>query len=43
MKSAAKRVARNAALRAINFLPMARHRMEMNLSGLSRGAAARIS
>ncbi|HEY7568726.1 MAG TPA: FAD-dependent monooxygenase [Gemmatimonadaceae bacterium] len=40
MKSAPRRFIRNLALRTINLLPMARRRLEMNLSGLSRRAAA---
>lgn len=40
MKQAPARLARNALLRTIGLLPMARHTFEMNLSGLSRRAAA---
>jgi 2-polyprenyl-6-methoxyphenol hydroxylase-like FAD-dependent oxidoreductase len=39
-KSAPKRFVRNLVLRAVNALPMARRRLAMNLSGLSRRAAA---
>ena len=42
MKSAPKRFMRNIVLRTINLLPMARRRLEMNLSGLSRRAAAQL-
>jgi 2-polyprenyl-6-methoxyphenol hydroxylase-like FAD-dependent oxidoreductase len=42
MKSAPKRFLRNTALRTINLLPAARHALEMNLSGLSRRAAAEL-
>jgi 2-polyprenyl-6-methoxyphenol hydroxylase-like FAD-dependent oxidoreductase len=40
VKSAPKRFVRNLALRAVNRLPLARRRLEMNLSGLSRKSAA---
>ena len=40
MKSVPQRFIRNLALRTMNLLPMARRRLEMNLSGLSRRAAA---
>jgi 2-polyprenyl-6-methoxyphenol hydroxylase-like FAD-dependent oxidoreductase len=42
MKSAPQRFLRNIALGTINLLPMARRRLEMNLSGLSRRAAAEL-
>jgi 2-polyprenyl-6-methoxyphenol hydroxylase-like FAD-dependent oxidoreductase len=42
MKSAPQRFVRNLALRIMNLLPMARRRLEMNLSGLSRRAAAEL-
>jgi hypothetical protein len=43
MKSAPQRFLRNIVLRMINRLPMARRRLEMNLSGgLSRRAAAEL-
>ena len=42
MKSAPQRFMRNLVLAAINLVPMARHRLEMNLSGLSRRAAAQL-
>ena len=42
MKSAPQRFLRNIALRTINLLPVARRRLEMNLSGLSRRAAAEL-
>jgi hypothetical protein len=41
MKSAPERFLRNIALGTINLFPMAR-RLEMNLSGLSRRAAAEL-
>jgi 2-polyprenyl-6-methoxyphenol hydroxylase-like FAD-dependent oxidoreductase len=40
LKSAPGRFARNLALRAIGLLPPARRRLELNLSGLARRAAA---
>lgn len=40
MKSAPQRFLRNVALRSMNLVPMARRRLEMNLSGLRRRAAA---
>ncbi|MBX7187759.1 MAG: FAD-dependent monooxygenase [Vicinamibacteria bacterium] len=43
MKGAPRRLVRNAALRTLNLIPAARRRIEMNLSGLSREAAARIA
>jgi 2-polyprenyl-6-methoxyphenol hydroxylase-like FAD-dependent oxidoreductase len=42
MKSATQRFLRNIALGTINLLPMARRRLEMNLSGLSRRTAAEL-
>lgn len=42
MKSAPQRFLRNIALGMINLLPIARRRLEMNLSGLSRRAAANL-
>ena len=42
LRSAPRRFLRNLALRTMNHLPMARRRLEMNLSGLSRRAAARV-
>ena len=42
MKSAPQRFVRNMVLRTMNQLPMARRRLEMNLSGLSRRAAAEL-
>ncbi len=42
MKSAPQRLLRNIVLGTINLLPIARHRLEMNLSGLSRRAAAEL-
>ncbi len=42
MKSSPKRFLRNLVLRALNLLPMAQRRLEMNLSGLSRRAAAEL-
>jgi 2-polyprenyl-6-methoxyphenol hydroxylase-like FAD-dependent oxidoreductase len=42
MRGAPKRALRNVALRAMNLSPMARRRLEMNLSGLSRRAAAEV-
>lgn len=42
MKSAPQRFLRNIVLRTINRLPMARRALEMNLSGLSRRAAAQV-
>jgi 2-polyprenyl-6-methoxyphenol hydroxylase-like FAD-dependent oxidoreductase len=43
MKSAPQRFLRNIALGALNLLPPARRRLEMNLSGLSRRAAAEVT
>lgn len=43
LRSTPKRLLRNTALRAIGLLPMTRHRLEMDLSGLSRRAAADLS
>ena len=40
MKSAPQRRVRNFVLRTVGLLPMARKRLQMNLSGLSRRAAA---
>ena len=42
MKSTPQRFLRNITLRTINLLPMARRALEMNLSGLSRRAAAEL-
>lgn len=42
MKSAPKRFVRNIVLRAAGLSPIFRHQLEMNLSGLSRRAAAEI-
>jgi len=42
MRSAPKRFLRNIALRTMNLFPIARHRFEMNLSGLSRRSAAEV-
>lgn len=42
MKSAPRRLLRNTVLRTANLLPMARRRLEWNLSGLSRRAAATL-
>jgi 2-polyprenyl-6-methoxyphenol hydroxylase-like FAD-dependent oxidoreductase len=42
MKSVPKRSLRNIGLRVMNLVPMARRRLEMNLSGLSRRAAAEV-
>ncbi len=42
IKSAPQRLLRNIVLGTINLLPMVRHRLEMNLSGLSRRAAAEL-
>jgi len=42
MRSAPKRSLRNIGLRVMNVAPMARRRLEMNLSGLSRRAAAQV-
>jgi 2-polyprenyl-6-methoxyphenol hydroxylase-like FAD-dependent oxidoreductase len=42
MKSAPKRVVRNIVLRVAGLSPMFRRRLEMNLSGLSRRAAAEM-
>ncbi|MGE3489870.1 MAG: FAD-dependent oxidoreductase [Vicinamibacterales bacterium] len=42
MRHPARRFARNTILRIVNLLPMARRRLEMNLSGLSRRSAAQI-
>lgn len=42
MKSAPKRFVRNIVLRTVGLSPMFRRRLEMNLSGLSRRAAAEI-
>lgn len=42
MKSAPKRLLRNFVLRALGLSPMFRRRLEMNLSGLSRRAAAEL-
>jgi hypothetical protein len=42
MKSAPQRFLRNIALGMINLFPLARRRLEMNLSGLSRRAAAEL-
>ena len=40
MKSAPQRLIRNIVLRVLGSLPMARSKLQMNLSGLSRRAAA---
>jgi 2-polyprenyl-6-methoxyphenol hydroxylase-like FAD-dependent oxidoreductase len=40
IKGAPRRFVRNLVLRTVNRLPLARHRLEMNLSGLSRQSAA---
>jgi 2-polyprenyl-6-methoxyphenol hydroxylase-like FAD-dependent oxidoreductase len=42
MKNAAQRRARNVFLRTVGLLPMARRGIQMNLSGLSRRAAAQL-
>lgn len=42
MKSAPQRFMRNIILRVINQLPVARRKLEMNLSGLSRRAAGEL-
>lgn len=42
MKSAPKRFVRNIALRTAGLTPMFRRRLEMDLSGLSRRAAAEL-
>jgi 2-polyprenyl-6-methoxyphenol hydroxylase-like FAD-dependent oxidoreductase len=42
MKSAPQRFLRNIALGMVNLLPIARQRLEMDLSGLSRRAAAEL-
>jgi hypothetical protein len=42
MKSAPRRFLRNIILRTIGLSPMFRRRLEMNLSGLSRRAAAEL-
>ena len=42
MKSAPQRAMRNLVLAMINVLPAAQHRLAMNLSGLSRRAAAEL-
>jgi len=42
MKSKPKRLVRNFILRTIGLLPMAKKRLQMNLSGLSRRAAANL-
>jgi 2-polyprenyl-6-methoxyphenol hydroxylase-like FAD-dependent oxidoreductase len=42
MKSAPQRFLRNIALGTINLFPLTRRRLEMNLSGLSRRAAAEL-
>jgi hypothetical protein len=42
IKSAPKRALRNFVLRMLGLIPAARHRLEMNLSGLSRRAAAPV-
>jgi len=42
MRSAPKRLLRNLGLRMMNLVPMARRRLELNLSGLSRRAAAEL-
>jgi 2-polyprenyl-6-methoxyphenol hydroxylase-like FAD-dependent oxidoreductase len=42
MASPVQRGFRNALLRTLNLLPMARHQFEMNLSGLARRAAAEV-
>ena len=42
MKSTPQRMLRNIVLQAIGSLPMARSRLQMNLSGLSRRAAANL-
>lgn len=42
MKSAPARFARNTLLKFIGFVPKARRRFELNLSGLSRRAAAEL-
>lgn len=43
MRSAPQRVLRNLALRWMNVVPMARRKLEMDLSGLSRRAAAEVN
>ena len=42
MKAAPQRFLRNAVLRVVNVIPVARRALEMNLSGLSRRAAAEV-
>jgi 2-polyprenyl-6-methoxyphenol hydroxylase-like FAD-dependent oxidoreductase len=43
IRSAPKRLLRNAVLRMVNVFPMAQRRLAMNLSGLSRRAAADLN
>jgi 2-polyprenyl-6-methoxyphenol hydroxylase-like FAD-dependent oxidoreductase len=43
LRGAVPRALRNAALRAVGLLPMARRRLQMDFSGLSRRAAAEIA
>jgi hypothetical protein len=42
MKSAPKRFVRNIVLRTAGLIPLFRRRLEMDLSGLSRRAAAEL-
>ncbi len=42
MRPAPQRFLRNVALGTVNLLPVARRRLEMNLSGLSRGSCAEL-
>jgi 2-polyprenyl-6-methoxyphenol hydroxylase-like FAD-dependent oxidoreductase len=42
MKHPARRAVRNAFLRSLNLLPMARRQFEMNLSGLARRTATNV-
>jgi 2-polyprenyl-6-methoxyphenol hydroxylase-like FAD-dependent oxidoreductase len=42
MKSAPKRLLRNIVLRTAGLIPLFRRRLEMDLSGLSRRAAAEL-